>query len=64
MKYNPKVNEEVARMVGFAQVHPYTPEDLSQGVLRLMFELQGFSRRGHGHRIMSPFNQPLGLTVN
>jgi glycine dehydrogenase subunit 2 len=42
MKYNPKVNEEVARMAGFAHVHPYTPEDLSQGVLRLMVELQGF----------------------
>ncbi len=42
MKYNPKVNEEVARMAGFAHVHPYTPEDLSQGVLRLMLELQGF----------------------
>jgi glycine dehydrogenase subunit 2 len=42
MKYNPKVNEEIARMTGFAQVHPYTPEDLTQGVLKLMHELECF----------------------
>ncbi|OGP64739.1 MAG: glycine dehydrogenase (aminomethyl-transferring) [Deltaproteobacteria bacterium RBG_13_47_9] len=42
MKYNPKVNEEIARMEGFSNIHPYTPEDLSQGVLRLMYELQAF----------------------
>jgi glycine dehydrogenase subunit 2 len=42
MKYNPKVNEEIARMNGFSDVHPYTPEELSQGILKLMFELQGF----------------------
>ena len=42
MKYNPKVNEEVARMSGFAHLHPYTPQDLSQGVLRMMVELQTF----------------------
>jgi len=42
MKYNPKVNEEIARMSGFSNIHPYTPEDLSQGILKLMHELQGF----------------------
>ena len=42
MKYNPKVNEEVARMNGFANIHPYIPEDLSQGILQLMYELEGF----------------------
>jgi len=42
MKYNPKVNEEIARMSGFSKIHPYTPEELSQGILRLMFGLQGF----------------------
>jgi len=40
MKYNPKVNEEVARMKGFAQVHPYTPQEICQGILKLMYELQ------------------------
>jgi glycine dehydrogenase subunit 2 len=42
MKYNPKVNEEIARMSGFANLHPYTPEDLTQGALRLMYELGDF----------------------
>jgi glycine dehydrogenase subunit 2 len=42
MKYSPKVNEEVARMSGFARVHPYQSEDLSQGILKLMSELEGF----------------------
>jgi len=42
MKYNPKVNEEIARMSGFANLHPYTPEDLTQGAFRLMYELGDF----------------------
>ena len=42
MKYNPKVNEEIARLNGFAHLHPYTPEDLCQEVLRLMVEFEGF----------------------
>jgi glycine dehydrogenase subunit 2 len=42
MKYNPKVNEDIARMSGFSNSHPYTPEDLSQGILKLMYELQSF----------------------
>jgi glycine dehydrogenase subunit 2 len=42
MKYSPKVNEEVTRMGGFARIHPYQSEDLSQGILKLMFELEGF----------------------
>jgi len=40
MKYNPKVNEVAARLAGFAQLHPSTPEELSQGALELMFRLQ------------------------
>ncbi len=42
MKYNPKVNEEIARMSGFVNLHPYTPEDLAQGALRLMYELGNY----------------------
>lgn len=41
MKYNPKVNEEIARWKGFSHLHPYTPEDLCQGVLKLMHEMEG-----------------------
>ncbi len=42
MKYNPKVNEEVARLPGFSKLHPYTPEELCQGILKVMFELETF----------------------
>jgi glycine dehydrogenase subunit 2 len=40
MKYNPKVNEEAARIPGFALVHPLQPIETVQGSLLLMFELQ------------------------
>jgi glycine dehydrogenase subunit 2 len=40
MKYNPTVNERVARFEGFAGLHPYHPEARSQGALQLMFELE------------------------
>ena len=40
MKYNPKVNEDAARLPGFAQLHPLTDEDGAQGALYLMHELQ------------------------
>ena len=39
MKYNPKVNEDMARLPGFARLHPLTPEEAAQGALRLMGEL-------------------------
>lgn len=40
MKYNPKINEVVARLPGFADLHPQTPEAQNQGALQLMYELQ------------------------
>nr|WP_246061991.1 aminomethyl-transferring glycine dehydrogenase subunit GcvPB [Paenibacillus oralis] len=40
MKYNPKINEDVARYPGFAKIHPYQPEDSLQGALELMYRLQ------------------------
>jgi glycine cleavage system P protein (glycine dehydrogenase) subunit 2 len=42
MKYNPKVNEEVARMAGFVKAHPYQPEATLQGALYIMYELQNY----------------------
>jgi glycine dehydrogenase subunit 2 len=42
MKYNPKRNERVARMPGFADVHPYQPEETLQGMLQLLYEMQEF----------------------
>ncbi len=40
MKFNPRINEAVARMSGFANLHPLQPADSAQGALQLMFELQ------------------------
>ncbi|MDT8897217.1 aminomethyl-transferring glycine dehydrogenase subunit GcvPB [Thermanaerothrix sp. 4228-RoL] len=40
MKYNPKINEDMARLPGFALAHPLQPIDTVQGSLALMYELQ------------------------
>jgi glycine dehydrogenase subunit 2 len=40
MKYNPRVNELVARIEGLAEAHPYQPEALSQGSLEIVELLQ------------------------
>ncbi len=42
MKYNPKINEKLAGLPGFAKAHPLLPNRLSQGILEIMFELQRF----------------------
>lgn len=40
MKYNPKINGDIANMPGFAMLHPYTPEAYSQGALEALYELK------------------------
>src|ERR1700756_4253810 len=40
MKYNPRVNEFVARIEGLADAHPYRPESLAQGILEVLDLLQ------------------------
>ncbi|MED3563279.1 aminomethyl-transferring glycine dehydrogenase subunit GcvPB [Bacillus xiapuensis] len=40
MKYNPKINENVARYNGFAHIHPLQDESSVQGALELMYDLQ------------------------
>lgn len=40
MKYNPKINEKLARLPQFANLHPETPLEQAQGTLRMMYELQ------------------------
>lgn len=40
MKYNPKINEETARLPGFAFTHPLQPIETVQGNLALMYQLQ------------------------
>jgi glycine dehydrogenase subunit 2 len=42
MKYNPKVNEDAARISGLVETHPYQPEATVQGNLTLMYQLQSF----------------------
>jgi len=40
MKYNPRINEELARLPGLAQLHPLQPDSQVQGALALMWELE------------------------
>jgi glycine dehydrogenase subunit 2 len=40
MKYNPKINEEVAAYDGFGNIHPLQPEETVQGALEVMYELR------------------------
>ena len=40
MKYNPRINDALAGKREFAQLHPYTPDDLAQGALQVMHELE------------------------
>ncbi|PSL41144.1 glycine dehydrogenase (decarboxylating) beta subunit [Planomicrobium soli] len=40
MKYNPKINESVARFPGFANIHPLQDESTVQGAMELLFDLQ------------------------
>ena len=42
MKYSPKTNEKQAGLPGFASAHPLMPASLSQGALRVMFELEQY----------------------
>lgn len=42
MKYNPKVNEELSALPGFSKLHPHSPDSLSQGALKLMYELSEY----------------------
>jgi len=40
MKYNSRLNEKMARIAGFAGLHPLAPEEDSQGALELIYRLQ------------------------
>ncbi len=42
MKYNPKINEKMAATPGIASSHPLLDDELSQGSLQILFELQSF----------------------
>jgi glycine dehydrogenase subunit 2 len=40
MKYNPRINDALAARPEFAQLHPYAPDELAQGALQVMYELE------------------------
>jgi len=40
MKYNPKINEDVAKLEGFTDVHPYQSEETVQGCLELLYNME------------------------
>lgn len=42
MKYNPKINEQIAALNGFSAAHPYQDESTVQGILQILFEMQSF----------------------
>ncbi|WP_010650850.1 aminomethyl-transferring glycine dehydrogenase subunit GcvPB [Oceanobacillus massiliensis] len=40
MKYNPKINEDVARLEGFSHIHPYQAPSTVQGAMEMLYDLQ------------------------
>ncbi len=42
MKYNPRINDEMAFLPGFAGLHPRQPDETAQGALELLYHLQGY----------------------
>ena len=42
MKYNPKLNEKIAAMTEFADLHPHSPLENIQGALKVMFDLEHY----------------------
>ena len=40
MKYNPKINDALASLPGFANIHPHQPVENVQGALHIMYELE------------------------
>ena len=53
MKYNPKVNEDIARLPGFAFTHPLQPVETVQGNLALMFQMQEWLKEISGFKGIS-----------
>lgn len=53
MKYNPKINEKVSQLKGFAGLHPMLPAGMTQGALRLMVELERFLAEITGMDVVS-----------
>ena len=53
MKYNPRINEELANLDSFKNIHPTTPKEEAQGTLRLMYELKELLKEIGGFKEVS-----------
>ncbi|HCO38988.1 MAG: aminomethyl-transferring glycine dehydrogenase subunit GcvPB [Aquificota bacterium] len=53
MKYNPRINEELASLDSFKNMHPTTPKEKAQGTLRLMYELKELLKEIGGFKEVS-----------
>ncbi|HEY8632437.1 MAG TPA: aminomethyl-transferring glycine dehydrogenase subunit GcvPB, partial [Candidatus Limnocylindrales bacterium] len=53
MKFNPKLNEWAARLPGFANLHPLAPDEIAQGSLQLLWELEQALAEISGMRAVS-----------
>src|SRR5436305_12869864 len=42
MKYNPKINEDMASLPGFARIHPLQDASLAQGAIQLIYEMEQY----------------------
>src|SRR5207248_879287 len=42
MKYNPKINEDMAALPGFARIHPLQPDSTVQGAIQLVYEIERY----------------------
>ena len=42
IKHNPKINEDLAALPGFARLHPFQADDTCQGAIRLLYELSEY----------------------
>ncbi len=53
MKYNPKINEDMARLPGMAHLHPLHDDEGAQGALALMYDLQTWLAEIAGFKAVS-----------
>jgi len=53
MKYNPKINEDTARLPGFANTHPLQPIESVQGNLALLYTMQEWLKEISGFSAVS-----------
>jgi len=50
MKYNPKMNEDIAMLSGFSEIHPYQDESTVQGILELLYNFEKYLCEIFGYR--------------